>query len=122
MMQANRTHRAGFTLVEVLIVSAIVALMAAIAIPNFVRARTSGQTSTCITNLKQIEAAIVQWALEEKKGASEVVTLTDISGGPDRFIKPLINSGLQCPAGGIYTLTEVETLPVCSLAAFGHSL
>src|SRR5260221_258103 len=90
-MQVKANHRSGFTLVEIIIVVGIIALLATIAIPNFVRARTTGQTNACITNLKQIEAAIVQWALEERKAPSEVVTLTDISGGSDKFIKQMIN-------------------------------
>jgi len=63
-----------------MIVVAIIGLLAAIAIPNFVRARTTAQQNACIANLKQIKGAIEQWALENKKKADAAVTAADVSG------------------------------------------
>ena len=57
-MRMNRSRKAGFTLVEIMIVVAIIALLAAIAIPNFMKARRSSQKSACIANLKQIAAML----------------------------------------------------------------
>src|SRR5258707_7418701 len=77
----NRTARkGGFTLVEIMIVVAIIGLLASIAIPNFVKARNTAQTQACITNLRQIEGAINEWALENKKQDSDPVTLENLKG------------------------------------------
>ena len=80
----NRTSRkSGFTLVEIMIVVAIIGLLAAIAIPNFVRARTQSQKNACINNLRQIDGAVQQWALETKQAANASVAFTDISCLPE---------------------------------------
>ena len=70
-MKINTSRKAGFTLVEIMIVVAIIGLLAAIAIPNFVKARETSRTNACINNLRQIEGAKQQWAFEEKQPAIE---------------------------------------------------
>ena len=78
-MKTNKTSRkAGFTLVEIMIVVAIIGLLAAIAIPNFLQARSTAQMNACINNLRQIDSAIQQWALETGQGASATVTGANI--------------------------------------------
>ena len=66
---------AGFTLVEIMIVVAIIGLLAAIAIPNFVKARQTAQRNACIRNLHEIDGAKEEWALETKKSAGSAVDL-----------------------------------------------
>ncbi len=86
-MKMTKTNRkAGFTLVEIMIVVAIIGLLAAIAIPNFVKARQTAQTNACINNLRIIDAAKQQWALETGQPSSATPTDTDIDAvsGPFR--------------------------------------
>ncbi len=73
----NRTSRkSGFTLVEIMIVVAIIGLLAEIAIPTFIKARKTAQGNACINNLRQIDGAIQQWALELNQGSAATVTST----------------------------------------------
>ena len=96
-----------------MIVVAIIGLLAAIAIPNFVRARTQSQKNACINNLRQIDGAIQQWALENKKEASASVAFSDI--------KDYVKSTVSCPSGGgtnfSYTISDVATKPTCTKVA-----
>jgi prepilin-type N-terminal cleavage/methylation domain-containing protein len=118
-MKINTSRKSGFTLVEIMIVVAIIGLLAAIAIPNFVRARTQSQQNACINNLRQIDGAIQQWALENKKATNATVAFTDISA--------YLKNSVSCPSGGTnfassYTISNVSTKPTCQINATAHIL
>jgi hypothetical protein len=84
-------------------------LMIAIAIPNFVKARDVAMHNMCVNNLRIIDAAKNQWALEHHKGANDTPTESDLLP----YLKN--NQFPQCPAGGVYTIGQDNTLPTCSV-------
>lgn len=105
--------RRGFTLIEVLLTVAVISTLLAIAIPNFLKARTSAHTKTCLTNLWHISHAKEQYAAEEKLGDGHTIEWNDL-------VPDLLKAKPSCPADGIYTIGNVGSVPTCSVE--GHEL
>ncbi|HPS19994.1 MAG TPA: prepilin-type N-terminal cleavage/methylation domain-containing protein [Candidatus Omnitrophota bacterium] len=103
--------RKGFTLVEIMIVVAIIGLLAAVAIPNFMRARQQAQRNACIANLKQVDGAKTLWALD-----------TGNTGTPDwtDLVTAYIKAQPSCAGGGTYSINAVDEDPTCTVS--GHAL
>src|ERR1051325_1863786 len=110
-MKIRTSPRGGFTLIEIMIVVAIIALLATVAIPSLVKARSTAQAQGCITNLQTIDGAKTPWALEKNKGGDATPTEDDLKP----YIK--LNSAGNipgCPASGTYTIGSVNAHPTCS--------
>ncbi len=108
MLQKLNTKRGGFTLVEIMIVVAIIALLAAIAVPNFLRSRKRSQATQVLEDLRQIDAAIDQYAIEFNKSANSPVTFDDVA----KYIKTgtrLHSSGNADILGNPFTITSVDS-------------
>jgi prepilin-type N-terminal cleavage/methylation domain-containing protein len=111
----KRAHK-GFTLVEIMIVVLIIGILLAIAVPNFIRARETSRAKACVANLKQIESAKEQWAMDNKK------TNTDTPAGTDLYGAGLyIKTTPVCPSGGSYTEGNMATRPVCTIGTNGDT-
>jgi prepilin-type N-terminal cleavage/methylation domain-containing protein len=109
-MKNKQLNRRGFTLVEIMIVVAIIGLLAAIAIPNYKLARDRSRMTSCVTNLHRIDGAIQEWAMESRKQSGEHVTYDDI--------KVYMRNAVLCPSGGTtfgdsYEISSVDSLPTC---------
>ena len=125
-MNAQHIRSRGFTLVEIMIVVSMIGLLAGIAIPSMMRSRTQAQKNGCIENLRQIDGAKQQWAMEKSQG-SDVTPV-------DADLQPYLNrngSGLMpiCPAGSVgstfdqtYTIKTVGENPECLIVPATHVL
>jgi len=118
-MKNISSRRCGFTLVEIMIVVAIIGLLASIAIPNFVQTRKAASKNVCISNLQQIEGAIQRWSLDMRKDEGQPVAYSDI--------RNYLKHAVVCPSGGTsfgdsYTITTVDAAPSCQKQPATHLL
>jgi prepilin-type N-terminal cleavage/methylation domain-containing protein len=112
---SSNLRRQAFTLVEIMIVVAIIGLLAAIAIPNFVKARATSQANACINNLHKINDASDEFALESGKSTGFPVSL-------NRDLTPYIKMNSSgkippCPTSGTYSIEKIGDTPTCSIGS-----
>ena len=116
MLNKFNKRRGGFTLVEIMIVVAIIALLAAIAVPGFLRARKRSQASRIINDLRLIDSAVDQYAIETNKKTGDQVLIADWT----RYLK--VNTNLYLTGkdllGGIYGNQVVDTLPGVPVSSY----
>jgi competence protein ComGC len=96
--------------VEIMIVVLIIGILLAIAVPNFIKARESSRTKACVANLKQIDSAKEQWAMDNKRDSTDTPQQSDLEGAGG-YIKTFP----ECPSGGTYTINAISTDPTCSV-------
>ncbi len=126
MLRKLNTKRGGFTLVEIMIVVAIIALLAAIAVPNFLRSRKRSQATQVLEDLRVIDGAVDQYAIEFRKSPGDTVEWADVqkyiktgtrlytSGGTDilgnAFVMPTVDHGPQVPQATYDALSDVAPI------------
>jgi len=111
-MSESKNKSSKFDSIVWLIIIAAIGILVFLAIPNFIKARHISSANACINNLREIDAAKKQWALENNKTNGTVVTETDIKP----YIKLDKDGNLpKCPQDGIYSIGKVGEPPTCSL-------
>ena len=115
----NLRHAPGhlaFTLVEIMIVVAVIGVLVAIALPNFIKSRNSARVKACMRNLRVMDGAKAQWALDERKTTTAVPLTTEIA--------PYLHDQRipECPANGTYRMRSLTRYPACTLSSQGHTL
>ena len=124
-MKILHGSKSGFTLIEIMIVVAIIGLLAAIAIPNFVHARTTSQQNACINNLRQIDGAKQEWGLENRvPGTSKpgIAELQPYLGRGSGGSLPTCPLDPQATWDTSYNPNNLQNTPVCKISPTNHLL
>lgn len=106
----------GFTLVEIMIVVAIIGIIIAIAVPAFIRARENSRGRACQENLTKLDGAKEQYALEKHvpgTGAPTSADLVSADGKGTGYLKVFPT----CPGGGTYGINDIDSAPTCDYTA-----
>jgi prepilin-type N-terminal cleavage/methylation domain-containing protein len=116
--------KTAFTLIEIMVAILIITVLMTIAVPNFIRARASSQGRSCVRNLRQIDSAKQQYAMDNHLAASSTMPALSVFCGysTTTYIK---GNTPSCPAGGAYTVNNLDIDPTCSIgtgAAVAHVL
>jgi len=107
MIQSLNSRKGGFTLVEIMIVVAIIGLLAAIAVPSFLRARMRSQATTVLNEARQVDGGKDQWALENNKTGTATPTWANLTPYLKAGSKLANNSGSDS-MGGTFTIGDVS--------------
>jgi prepilin-type N-terminal cleavage/methylation domain-containing protein len=119
-MKNNYARRGGFTLLEIMIVCAIIAIVCVIAIPNIVRGRATAQMNACINNLSQLDAAKSAWATAMRADPSTIPSATSIQpflGRGSTGTLPVCPCDTNKAFSTSYTLNSVSTTPTCLIGS-----
>lgn len=109
-MKLKLSRNAGFTLVEIMIVVAIIGILLVVAIPNFFKNREVAQRNTCISNLRVIDTAKQLWGMESGKHDADEPDVADLVGA-GLYLKQMP----KCPGGGSYSFATIGEYPECDL-------